>query len=350
MKKVILLMLIITFVVFSFLTAARNKRYAIKSAHIVYELTGNISGEKEIWFDDYGLKYFEEEKSTTTIKMFGITSEEKEHTIVIHDGETLYDIDMITKTGYKGTLPEMSHLRDMAQNMTEAEQKKLKDNVMNSLGGKELGTEKFMGKNCEVMEVMGVKSWIYNGITLKSEGNIMGVETKETATKFQENINVSATKFHPPSGITYEDMPSFGTMFDDEEDEDSYYEDEETDDVAVPITFDEFKSGLSDISSAGYTQTMVMQEDGDYMAMYMSGTGSMLMIMASGYTDEDDDEGFESFSHKGKTMKYGSMPGGDSSISMLIVLYPANKLMIDINSMSGMSKDELIKIAETLSF
>ncbi|MBN2018191.1 MAG: hypothetical protein JW794_08720 [Candidatus Cloacimonetes bacterium] len=350
MKKIIPIILVMTLIVCSVLNASQNKRYAIKSAHIVYELSGNISGQKEVWFDDYGMKYYEEENTTTTIKMFGITSEEKEHTIVIHDGQTLYDIDMITKTGYKGTMPDMSEFKDMAENMSEAEQKKLKDDMMDQLGGKELGTEMFLGKKCEVMEVMGVKSWFYNVIMLKSESNMMGVVSNETATTFKENIAVPASRFDPPAGITYEDMPSFGGMFSDEEDEDEYYEDEEYGDIPVPITFDEFKSGISGISSSGYTQTMVMQEEGEYMAMYMSSMGSMIMVMGSGYTSEDMDEGFESFTHKGKTMKYGTIAEGGNSISMLMVLYPYNKLMISINSMTGLSKDELIKIAEKLTF
>ncbi len=349
MKKIIICVAFVLVFIGS-ISAAQNKRYAIKSAHIVYELGGNISGEKEVWFDDYGLKYYEEENTTTTIKMFGITSEQKEHKLIIHDGETLYDIDMITKTGYKGSLPDMDDLKELTEDMTEADQKQLKDEVMNSLGGKELGTETFMGKQCEVMEVMGVKSWIYNGITLKSEGNVMGIETKETATKFDENISVPSSKFVPPTGITYEEMPSFGAMLDDRGHDDQENDNDEETDVTIPITFEEFKSGLSGLSSAGYTQTMAMEEDGEYMAMYMSGMGAMLMISGSGYSDEDADSGFDSFTHDGKTMKYGTITEGGGSISILIVLYPSNKLMISINSMTGLSKDELIKIADKLSF
>jgi len=350
MKKIIVSFLIIVIFTLSAVHAEQSRRYALKSAHIVYELTGNVSGEKKVWFDDYGMKYFEETNETTTIKIMGITSEQKEHKITIHDGQTIYDIDMIAKTGYKGTLPSMETLQDMAEDMTEAEQKQLADDIMNSLDGQKLGTETFLGKSCEVMEVMGVKSWIYNGITLKTEANIMGIVANETATKFEENIKVPASKFEPPQGITYEEMPSFGSMFSDEEYNDEEYEDEEDTDVPVPITFDEFKNGLSGISGAGYTETMAMEEDGQYMAMYMSGMGSMIMITGSGYSSDEYESGFETFTHKGKTMKYGNISEGGNSISMLIVLYPAQKLMILINSMSEMAKDNLIGIADKFEF
>ncbi len=351
MKKVILLSLLLFLIAYSVACAAETKRYAIKSGHVVYELTGNINGEKEVWFDDYGMKYYEEENSTTTFKMFGITNTEKEHTIIIMDGETIYDIDMLTKTGSKGTLPSMEQLQDMADEMTKAEQKQLADDIMNSLGGKRLGTEKFLGKTCEVMEIMGMKSWIYNGLTLKSEVEVMGIVTNETATSFKENIKVPASKFDPPKGITYEDAPAFGNMFDSEgSEEDIYEEDEESE--SVSITFDEFKKGLSDLSGSGYIQTMIMEEEDQYMAMYMKGMAASIMISATamGDTDEENDEGFESFSHKGHQMMHSIIAERGMNISVLIILYPQKKLLISLNAMTDMSKEDLLSIADKLKF
>ena len=178
---------------------------------------------------------------------------------------------------------------------------------------------------------------------------MMGIVSNETATKFEENVKVPASKFDPPKGITYEEMPSFGNMPGMGEDE-TYYDDEEGTDIAVPISFDDFKKGLSNLSNSDYTQTMVMEEEGQYMAMYMSSMGAMLMISATGYISGEYEEGFESFSHKGTTMKYGSIAEGGATISMLLVLYPKNKLIILINSMSGISKDEFIDIADKLNY
>lgn len=351
MKKVILLSLLLCLVAYSFAGAAETRRYAIKSGHITYELTGNVTGEKEVWFDDYGMKYYEEENSTTTIKMLGITNTEKEHTITIMDGENFYDIDMLTKTGSKGTLPSMEQLQSMAENMTKAEQKQLADDVMNSFGGKRLVTEKFLGKTCEVMEIMGMKSWIYNGLTLKSEVEVMGIITNETATSFKENIKVPASKFDPPKGITYEDIPAFGNMFDSEgSEEDIYEEDEESE--SVSISFEEFKKGLSGLSSSGYMQTMIMEEEDQYMAMYMKGMATSIMITATamGDADGETDEEFKSFSHKEHQMMYAKLSEGGINISVLVVVYPEKKLLISLNAMTDMSKEDLIKIADKLKF
>ena len=349
MKKVILLSLLLFLIAYSVACAAETRRYAIKSGHVLYELTGNITGEKEVWFDDYGMKYYEEENSTSTIKMFGITNTEKEHTIMIMDGETFYDIDMLTKTGSKGTLPSMEQLQDMADEMTKAEQKQFADDIMNSFGGKRLGTEKFLGKTCEVMEIMGMKSWIYNGLTLKSEVEVMGIVTNETATSFKENIKVPASRFDPPKGITYEDVPAFGNMFDSEgsEDDEEYEESE-----SVSISFKEFQNGLSGLSSSGYMQTMIMEEEDQYIAMYMKGMAASIMITATaiGDADGETDEGFESFSHKGHQMMYAKIVEGGMNISVLVVVYPQKKLLISVNAMTDMSKEDLISIADNLKF
>ena len=349
MKKVILLSLLLFLIAYSVACAAETRRYAIKSGHVLYELTGNITGEKEVWFDDYGMKYYEEENSTSTIKMFGITNTEKEHTIMIMDGENFYDIDMLTKTGSKGILPSMEQLQDMVDEMTKVEQKQFADDIMNSFGGKSLGTEKFLGKTCEVMEIMGMKSWIYNGLTLKSEVEVMGIVTNETATSFKENIKVPASRFDPPKGITYEDIPAFGNMFDSEgsEDDEEYEEGE-----SVSISFKEFQNGLSGLSSSGYMQTMIMEEEDQYIAMYMKGMAASIMITATaiGDADGETDEGFESFSHKGHQMMYAKIVEGGMNISVLVVVYPQKKLLISVNAMTDMSKEDLISIADNLKF
>jgi len=354
MKKVILLSLLLCLIAYSVAGAAQTRRYAVKSGHIVYELTGNVTGEKEVWFDDYGMKSYVEENSSTTIKMFGITNTEKEHKIMIIDGENFYDIDMITKTGLKGTLPSMEQLQGLAEDMNEADQKQLADDIINSLGGKRFGTEKFLGKTCEVMEIMGMKSWIHKGITLKSEADVMGIVTNEIATSFKENIKVPASKFDPPQGITYEDAPTFGNMFDSERsredtfDEEKDYEESET----VPITFDEFKKGLSGLSSSGYTQTMIMEEEDQYMAMYMKGMAASIMISATamGDAEGETDEGFESFSHKGHQMMYSKIAEGGMNISVLVVVYSEKRLLISVNALTEMSKEELLSIADKLKF
>ena len=59
------------------------------------------------------------------------------------------------------------------QDLTEMGEKMLKQ-----MGGKKIGSEKFLGRPTEIWEIkqMGTKSWIWKGVPLKSELNMMGMK------------------------------------------------------------------------------------------------------------------------------------------------------------------------------
>ena len=87
--------------------------------------------------------------------------------------------------------------------MNEAEKQAFYDQTLADLGGKKLGKEKFLGRDCDVISLMGSKSWIYQGVTLKNETSLLGITNNETAIDFQENIKISADKFVPPTDIDW---------------------------------------------------------------------------------------------------------------------------------------------------
>ena len=73
------------------------------------------------------------------------------------------------------------------------------------MGGKKIGTEKFLGKQTDIWEIkqMGTKSWVWKGVTLKTESNMMGMKINIVATKISENFDKS--KLEKPN-IDYRDM------------------------------------------------------------------------------------------------------------------------------------------------
>jgi len=354
MKKITLILILILLFACSTLLSKNANKYAIKSAHIKYDLTGNITGEKEVWFDDYGTKYYEEAKTTTTIEMFGIKNTEEEHKISITNDGIHYEIDMINKTGYKSKMPEMEAFRQYAENMSKEEQEKFKNDILDSFGGKMVGEEKFMGKECEIMEVMGRKSWLYKGITLKAEGSMMGVVNNEVATKIEENIDVPASRFEPTAGISYEEIPEYGSSMDEEFEEEPYQEEDYEEGKPVPISLEEFKQGLVNIEKLGYKSQGFFNEDIDsYTAMFANDSKEILIIGATAYDDMDEDEEgveIETFSHKGKTMKYGIMSEEGQEIYVLLILYSDKDLVISLSSLEKLKKEGLVKIADELEF
>ena len=191
------------------------KRFALKSGFVSYTLSGNTTGTKSIYWDDFGEKTREEINSVTEVKMFGMKSKEEVHTIMVMDGGKFWMADLKSKTGQKGTSEAYDMGKEMAEELTEEEAKKLGEDIISSLGGEKMGTEKVLGKTCEVIKVMGAKVWIYKGVSLKTEAKMMGVSVNETATEIKENISVSGDKFKPVSGIEYQDIDKLqNSLFD----------------------------------------------------------------------------------------------------------------------------------------
>ncbi len=87
------------------------------------------------------------------------------------------------------------------QDLTEVGEKMLKQ-----MGGKEIGSEKFLGKPTDIWEIkqMGPKSWVWKGVPLKTELNMMGMKINVVATKISENFD--KRKLQRPKNIDYKGM------------------------------------------------------------------------------------------------------------------------------------------------
>lgn len=205
MKKSTLI-LVILFMVSAGFAQQKNARYAVKSGYIKYDITGNTKGTREIWWDNYGDLSRTEVNTVTTTRFLGTTSESKTHTLNIMKGDHFWSVNYLNNTAQKGTSSLYEETLEISESMTEAEAEKLGEDILASLGGERLGTESFLGKSCEIISVLGMKSWIYKGVLLKSEGNLLGFKTNEVAVKFDENETISASKFIAPTNVTYTEI------------------------------------------------------------------------------------------------------------------------------------------------
>jgi hypothetical protein len=205
-------------VAFAFLTSGLKaqgedaKVYLVKSGHVEYELTGNVTGTRSVWWDNYGEWSYEEEKTTTKMKIFGMTSEEEKHTITVTKDGVFWTANMLDKTGMTGAEP-VEELQDELNEMDEEELEQMGREMFDAMGGKELPPETFLGRKCQVMEIMGAKSYIYKNIPLKSTMRLMGMEANVVATRFEENLSIPSSKFKPIAGIDYEEMPDVYELF-----------------------------------------------------------------------------------------------------------------------------------------
>ena len=247
------LFLIITALFFSCNNDAQNtsqnklKRYKVKSGIITFKtqtngkVMGSVisgSGTEKLYFKDWGaIELLEEESTTTTkMKMFGKSSTETEnvHTIAKLDNGESYHVDFKKKEIYAG--------RDMAMDLTKMfhpnqDAGEVGKSMAEGVGGKIIGNETFLGYDCEIMDIMGSKQWIYKGVTLKMEVTVMGITTIKTAT---------SAKFDGSVADSYFELPDFPVVkldgFQTNEEFDSDMEDmDENIDALKNMSFEEWK-------------------------------------------------------------------------------------------------------------
>ena len=184
------------------------KRYDIKSGMIAYKTTisgevmGSVitgSGTENLYFKNWGAVELREEQSTqtTNTNIFGQKNSETTESHVMYklDNGDSYQVDFDKK--------EIVMQKDLAMELTKTFQKNADageagKSMLESMGGKKIGEEKFLGYDCEIWDLMGAKQWIHKDIMLKLEMNMMGIKTLKEATSVKFKVNVPDKNFKLP--------------------------------------------------------------------------------------------------------------------------------------------------------
>ena len=196
MKHLKLLSLLIIAFATTTLTA-ETKRYEVKSGIIEYTITlsGNMMGMKMqgkgtaiTLFKEWGNVELHSEDNK--INTMGMTEHSKEITKI--DNAKVYSVDFDQKVIYELSVDALvnSEQKDLIQTGKE---------MLISMGGKKIAEEKFMGYNCEVWEMMNVKTWLYKGIMLKSEADMMGIKNMTVANKIELDVSIPDERLNLPN-------------------------------------------------------------------------------------------------------------------------------------------------------
>ncbi len=223
------------------------KRYHVKSGIVEYQTTisGKVmgstisgSGTEKLYFKEWGAVELKENESnqTTAVKFFGKSSTETEntHSIVKLDNGKTYSVDFKNKKIYVN--------RDMAMDLTkafypDADASEAGKSMLESMGGKKTGNEKFMGYNCEVWELSGGKQWIYKGAMLKAEITLLGITTVTQATSANFDISVPDKYFQLPNFP----MVETESFIDDDEFEESMEDTDAAMEKISEMSYEEWK-------------------------------------------------------------------------------------------------------------
>lgn len=183
------------------------KRYDVKSGIVQYKVTTSGKtfgstikgvGTESLYFKDWGaVELVEEESNQTTVtKIFGRgkTTTTNTHTVKKLDNGESYLADFDKKTIY---LTRDMAMDAMMQSNTDAGE--AGKSMLESMGGKKIGNETFMGYNCEVWSIMGGKQWLYKGVVLKLHMKVLGITTIKEATSVKVDISVPDSNFKLPN-------------------------------------------------------------------------------------------------------------------------------------------------------
>ena len=137
----------------------------------------------------------------------------KENKLNIMDGDWMYGIDFDNKTGTKMKNPLLEELveKSGSEDLMEFGEK-----MMKQMGGKKIGQESILGKNCDIWEVknLGTKTWVWNYVTLKTESKIMGQTINITATKVDFDSDIPPGKFKIPANVKITEGTDVKSLFD----------------------------------------------------------------------------------------------------------------------------------------
>ena len=130
----------------------------------------------------------------------------EENKVTFLEGAMAYTVNLKDNTGSKMENPMLKSFE--GQDLTEVGEK-----MMKQMGGKKIGSEKFLGKPTIIWEIkqMGTKSWVWKGVPLKSELNMMGMKISIVATKISEKFDKS--KLERPKNIDYKDISEMVKSF-----------------------------------------------------------------------------------------------------------------------------------------
>ncbi len=222
------------------------RRYDIKSGIVRYKkiISGKVltsttegAGAMALYFKDWGDVEMNEEVTNqkTITKVFGKKNEELIHTHSMNrlvNGE-VYAVDFDQKSIFVRRDPAMDLMRESDSDVGDAGEQ-----MLESMGGKKVGTDRFLGYTCDLWEIPGGHQWIYKGVVLKLDMTVLGIHTVQLATSAEFDVPVSDKFFR---------LPNFPLQKVDDYLDNGAYENEGQGDEATleqmsKMTFPEFKT------------------------------------------------------------------------------------------------------------
>jgi len=361
--KTKLLAAILISIVFSATAQEKGKYIFTKSGHIEYTLSGSTVGSKSVWYDDYGIKMATLTESTSTVTLMGITQTTEVKELEIRDGNQLWKINLLDKTGTKTTIDYAVNAgRALTDKKTDAELHEMERQTVLDLNGKIEGYESILGKKCLVFTLGTTKFWQYKGYPLKSVITMLGLTNNEEAISFEENITVPASKFAVPAGVNITEgaNPIDGGLggllnslegMDNAEEQGAEYEEP----LHANLSYDDFITAVNSIKIPGFKRTASDRSIGSYMSLFrindkFGGISIMNTDLFDRAEEGEDIEVQKTYTALGKPAKHAFTREGDTEMQVIFIKYAERKMTLMIHAERSIPLNTLEEIARQLNF
>ncbi len=221
MKKIIFLLIILLSATSAFaVDNPWDTKLPFKSAIIDSKISGTMNGVKTLYIKDYGRT--RAEYSNTSMKMFGMTQQQKE--IIITTPDWVYTINLLDNTGTKQAnlkkymVQEFNDLsrKDQIQVSKEAESQGIAA-IEGMEGTLQKNATKILGYNCDKVTMTGTILYAISGtdLALKINGDMMGIKIRQIAISVKKESGPSG-KFKLPLNINFEHDKQADQMMQDQ--------------------------------------------------------------------------------------------------------------------------------------
>ncbi|PKQ69020.1 hypothetical protein BZG01_01565 [Labilibaculum manganireducens] len=180
------------------------KRYNVETGIVHYEtsISGpyvNGSGTEDLYFKKWGALEMNFEDKSETITIINVNGIEESTTTNARnaykiDNEKIYVVDYKHSIIYTKEDPLIDYMRQNNLDALEAGKE-----TMISMGGVQMDNEDVLGYDCEVWDLLGVKQWIYKGLTLKIVTSMAGITIIKEATSIKFDVSVADSYFELPN-------------------------------------------------------------------------------------------------------------------------------------------------------
>ncbi len=178
-------------------TPPEYRLYGEQNVYIEYEYSGGATGTKKQYIANYGM--YERTEDDFTVTMGDDKRPIKQ--LVLRNDSVQYMIDLLQKVGTKSG-SQIAQLMPMMTKFTAEQKLNVNMELMRSMGGKKIGTETLLGKECEVYDVEGfMKVAMWQGLTLRSEMQMGGLTMTLTAKKLELSSDLSIAMLTPPKDV-----------------------------------------------------------------------------------------------------------------------------------------------------